>query len=162
MSYLQITAKYAGCETSKIIKDTATQYALKAILNNRKEETVMKNFAKNEKCKEAMLIVMKKEIKKETNSLVGKKSNIFKRNSPCDLKGLDWIAMNDELKIASPYLHHLLSSVLDIEQKKNIPIFMTAVSVLLYGRSQLRNMVQSILGLVLDKCGLTKEVINVI
>lgn len=35
---------------------------------------------------------------------------------------------------------------------------MTAAAVLLYGRSQRQNQLQYILGQVLDKCGLTKEV----
>lgn len=74
----------------------------------------------------------------------------------------DWKQKEKSLRNKAPCFHEILRTVLNPKQKKKdkqfIPQLMTAAAVLLYGRSQRQNQLQYILGLVLDKCGLTKEV----
>lgn len=73
----------------------------------------------------------------------------------------DWKQKEESLRNKAPFFHEILRTVLNPKKKKDkqfIPQMMTAAAVLLYGRSQRQNQLQYILGLVLDKCGLTKEV----
>lgn len=73
----------------------------------------------------------------------------------------DWKQKEESLRNKAPFFHEILRTVLNPKQKKDkqfIPQMMTAAAVLLYGtcRSQRQNQLQYILGLVLDKSGLTK------
>ena len=144
------------------MKNDAEERAVKAILHNKKPLTVVKNLQKDENYKSAMVAMVQKIMNKETTILVSKKSDIF-RNNNCNSNehyamDFSWETMNEGAKKCAPVVYSSLCGILN-EQNKNIPIMMTALAILLYGRSRVVNKIQCILGLVLDKSGLTKEVI---
>lgn len=110
-----------------------------------------------------MLHLVEKELNLEVIELLKHtEMEIFQGHASNNEKLLqfDWKQKEESLRNKAPFLHGILRTVLNPKQKKDkqfIPHMMTAAAVLLYGRSQRQNQLQYILGLVLDKCGLTKE-----
>lgn len=51
---------------------------------------------------------------------------------------------------------------MDSEKKQNLPVLITSLAVLFYGRSRSVNQLQYTLGLTLDKCGLSKEGLKIL
>jgi hypothetical protein len=158
----QISVKYAHDERTKHVSAEYEKAALKAMLNNKSPSTVMKHFRKNEKYKTAMLDVIKKEIEKEICILVKRNGEVFQNQSTQNLLAFDWIAVYEEFKVKAPILHSVFcgAAAVDLGKKKKLPSMITSASILLYTRSQNLNQLQYIMGLIADKCGLTKEVMK--
>lgn len=160
-----IIANYAGNEQSKIIREDNLKSALKALLNNSSPRAVLKHFQANNLYKTEMLHLVEKELNLEVIELLKHNEiELFQGHASNNEKLLqfDWKQREESLRNKAPFFHEILRTVLNPKQKKKdkqfIPQLMTAAAVLLYGRSQRQNQLQYILGLVLDKCGLTKEV----
>lgn len=111
-----------------------------------------------------MLHLVEKELNLEVIELLNHTEiELFQGHASNNEKLLqfDWKQKEESLRNKAPFFHEILRTVLNPKQKKDkqfIPQMMIAAAVLLYGRSQRQNQLQYILGLVLDKCGLTKEV----
>lgn len=132
------------------------------MMNSKKPIAIMKHYRKNDKYKDAIVNVVKKEIQKEINVLVSRNGNVFQNQSSENLLKFDWTAVSHEFQAKAPYLHNILCGAanLDLRTKKKLPGVITSAAILLYTRSQGLNQLQYILGLIADKCGMTKEVID--
>ncbi|KAK3085431.1 hypothetical protein FSP39_003218 [Pinctada imbricata] len=161
---VKVTAKIAGVDTSKIINEESTKAAIKSILNNRSTTAVMKNFCKNSAYRDAMLHVCCMELKKEIDSVVSKKSDLLKSDIE-SLTDFNWAFIAGKLRKEAPNLYKLFNEFVTCNSKKEsdkLPVVITSLSVLLYGRSRSMNQLQLALGLILDKCGLTKEGLKIL
>uniref|UniRef100_K1PW33 Uncharacterized protein n=1 Tax=Magallana gigas TaxID=29159 RepID=K1PW33_MAGGI len=159
-----ITVKYPHGERSKYVNTEPEKSALKAMMNSKKPEAIMKHYRKNDKYKDAIVNVVKKEIQKEINVLVSRNGNVFQNQSSENLLKFDWTAVSHEFQAKAPYLHNILCGAanLDLRTKKKLPGVITSAAILLYTRSQGLNQLQYILGLIADKCGMTKEGLKIL
>lgn len=98
------------------------------------------------------------ELKKEIDSVVSNKSDVLKCRNSENLINFDWSVVESNLKQDSPNLFLIMSNLMDSEKKQNLPVLITSLAVLFYGRSRSVNQLQYTIGLTLDKCGLSKEV----
>ncbi|XP_069120850.1 uncharacterized protein [Argopecten irradians] len=161
---VKVLVKYRGFVRSKIIRNGAEQLALKAILNNKGENTVIKSLAKDKKYRKEMLKVVNSEIGKELSFLTNSECPVFKGYDPNNEAVLtfDWKMNNDCFQTAAPYLHSVLASVSSLDTKRNVSYMLTSAAILLYSHSQRLSQLQYIVGLVLDSCGLTKGGIQIL
>nr|XP_034321927.1 uncharacterized protein LOC117688213 [Crassostrea gigas]XP_034321928.1 uncharacterized protein LOC117688213 [Crassostrea gigas] len=161
---VKITVKYPHGERSKYVNTEPEKSALKAMMNSKKPEAIMKHYRKNDKYKDAIMNVVKKEIQKEINVLVRRNGNVFQNQSSENLLKFDWTAVSHEFQAKAPYLHNILCGAanLDLRTKKKLPGVITSAAILLYTRSQGLNQLQYILGLIADKCGMTKEGLKIL
>lgn len=159
--FIQIVVKYSGVERLKIIKEEHEQAALKSLLNNASPRAVLKNLSLNENYKKEMFDIVKNVILNEIKHISKKDSEIFKGHASNNEKLIkfDWKCTSQQLQLKAPYLYSVFSSVVGLQKKKNLPQMLTSLAVLLYGRSQTINQLQYILGLILQKCGLNREVL---
>lgn len=132
------------------------------MLYNKHPATVMKHYRKNVKYKTAMLNVVKKEIQKEISVLVKRNEDVFQNRSAENLLNFDWMDIFHQFQVKAPFLHSIFCGAadVDLQSKKKVPSMITSAAVLLYTRSQGLNQLQYIIGLIADKCGMTKEVLN--
>jgi hypothetical protein len=156
--HIQITTKIADKETSKIIKDESIKAALKSVFNNRSPHAVLKNFCKADNYKAAMIQLCSKELEKEIDQIVSRKGKLLKTKDCESLMDFNWVFVEKVLKQEAPKLYMIFSNLINLEKKENLPVLITSLAVLLYGRSRTVSQLQHILGLTMDKCGLTKEV----
>lgn len=103
----------------------------------------MRALSKYQDVKDDMPSVIKNQIKSEMCELSK------------NLLHFDSHKLSSVLKDRAPYLFDILNCIV---KKKHF--ITTAASVLLYGHSQRLCQLQYIVGLSLDRCGLTKEVRN--
>ena len=150
--------KIAGTDTSKIIREDAIKSAMKSLFHNRTPLAIMKNFSKNYLYKDAILKTCVLDLKKEINHLVSKNCNIFKTKDAESMMSFKWSSVQDRFKAEAPSVYFVLSSIFDLQHHDHLPIFLASFAVLLYGQSRTVNQLQFILGIILDKCGLSKEV----
>lgn len=122
--------------------------------------SIMKHYRTHDKYKDAIVNVVKKEIQKEINVLVSRNGNVFQNKSLENLLKFDWTAVSHEFQANAPYLHNIQcgAATLDLRTKKKLPGVITFAAILLHTRSQGLIQLQYILGLIADKCGMTKEV----
>jgi hypothetical protein len=149
---------YNDKERSKIITDKVEKSAIKAIVNRKGPAAVVKHLLKSELYKSALLKCVSTEIIKETSALTKKPETDFKVSTTNKLMNFSWIDQFDIIKLKMPTLSSVLASF--VTKQKSMARFVVAVSVLLYTRNQFLNLMQYVLGLVLDGCGLNKEVIE--
>lgn len=154
-----MTVKYANQDRSRIICNENEKSALKAILNNGSASSVIKHLAKDGKYRQAMTSTVQKVVQKEVMQVLRRNGNIFRLADCTDLKNFQWQLISDSLRCKMPVFMSIIDCVLPVSKNKSLTLVITAISILLYGRSQLLNEVQVLLGMVLDSCGLTKEVI---
>lgn len=114
----------------------------------------MRALSKYQDVKDDMLSVIKNQIKSEMCEL-SKKRNTILATENNNLLRFDSHKLSSVLKDRGPYLFDILNCIV---KKKHF--ITTAASVLLYGHSQRLCQLQYIVGLSLDRCGLTKEVRN--
>lgn len=150
--------KYQSKERTKIITDKVLQSALKAILNNKCEITVIKHLVKDAKYKAAMVNALAKEIVKEVVLLPKRRESAFKAHNIDDMLHFEWEKQFQTLRQKVPTLMSILSPIFGEKLKHCFPHIVVGVCVLLYARCQQLNLLQYILGLTLDRCGLNKEV----
>ncbi|XP_061187058.1 uncharacterized protein LOC133195217 [Saccostrea echinata] len=103
-----------------------------------------------------------KKLKKEIDCVVSKKSDLLKCKKSESMMNLDWSFVESKLKEGIPYLFTIMSSLIDVKKKQNLPVLIMSIGVLLYGRSRSVNQLQYILGLTLDKCGVSKEGLKIL
>ena len=148
---------YNKTERSKIITDQVEQTTLKALVNRKGPDTIIKHLSKSVKYRSSMIKCVTKEIQQEVSKFSKRSETEFKVNSNDDLMNFKWDEQAKVIKAKVPTLATIISSVIG-EKQKTMARLVVAVSVMLYARSQLLNLLQFILGLVLDSCGLNKEV----
>ena len=142
--------KYNGVERSRVVHEAELKTVIKQVLNNKKIS--MRALSKYSNMRDEMLTVVKQKIKSEMNELA-KKSNTILKSSNENLMNFDTKNTVLYLKEKAPYLHSTLNCLV-----KNDTFISTAASILMYGHSQKLSQLQHIVGLALDRCGLTKEV----
>ncbi|KAH3823089.1 hypothetical protein DPMN_124887 [Dreissena polymorpha] len=150
---------YNSTERCKIITDSAEQTAIKAMMNGKGPETVLKQLSKCSKYRSAMAKCVSKDIIQEVSKLSKRSESDFKVNSENDLMNFKWEDQAKMIRTKVPTLAAIISCVIG-EKQKSMARFVVAVGVMLYARCQLLNLLQFVLGLVLDSCGLNKEVSN--
>lgn len=152
--------KYNGIERVKIVKDEVEQAALKSILNHASPRAVLENLSRNECYRNEMLEIVKKVVQSEIKQISKKNSDIFKGHASNNEKlvKFDWKCTSQKLQVQAPFLYSTFSSIVGLQKKKKLPMMLTSISLILYGRSQTMNQLQYILGLILQKCGLNREV----
>ena len=104
-----------------------------------------------------MIKAVTKEIVKEVEELVRNRSDLLQVSANSDLIDFCWTVISEKLKQKVPILFKILSNVM-LEKSKNSIYLLTAMAVLLYGRSNRLNLMQFIFGLVFHKNGLSKQV----
>ncbi|XP_062581802.1 uncharacterized protein LOC134243566 isoform X2 [Saccostrea cucullata] len=102
------------------------------------------------------------KLKKEIDCVVSKKSDLLKCKKSESMRNLDWSVVESKLKEGIPHLFTIMSSLIDVKKKQNLPVLIMSIGVLLYGRSRSVNQLQYILGLTLDKCGVSKEGLKIL
>lgn len=126
------------------------------MLNNASTKAVLKNFSQKENCRKEMLGIVNNVITREIKEISKNDCELFKLSFDWH----DWERESQLLQQKAPYLFSLLSNVICLREKQqNLPPMLTALAVLLYGRSQNMNQLQYKLGFNLQKCGLNREVI---
>lgn len=151
--------KYKGDDRSRIIKDETEKSAIKALFNNKDPDTIIKHLMKSKKYADAIVGVVSKQIEKELSQIVKQKEvQTLKVQNTNDLLKFDWTTVEKDLTTKLPSLMTILDHCINLKKKHRLAHLLTAVSVLLYGRSQRLNKIQMLLGLLLDQCGLSKEV----
>lgn len=105
-----------------------------------------------------MLEVVQKAVNNELSHISSLESDLFKGHASNNerLLHFDWQTTGQKLQCQAPYLYSIFSKSISLNPKKNVSCMLTSLCVLLYGRSQKLSLLQYILGLTLDKCGLTK------
>ncbi|XP_061170636.1 uncharacterized protein LOC133180041 [Saccostrea echinata] len=111
---------------------------------------------------DALFQLCVKKMKKEIDCVVNKKSALLKCKKSESMMNLDWSFVESKLKEGIPYLFTIMSSLIDVKKKQNLPVLIMSIGVLLYGRSRSVNQLQYILGLTLDKCGVSKEGLKIL
>lgn len=152
--------KYNGIERVKIVKDEVEQAALKSILNHASPRAVLENLSRNKCYRKEMLEIMIKVVQSEIKQISKKNSDIFKGHASNNEKlvKFDWKCTSQKLQVQAPFLYSTFSSIVGLQKKKKLPMMLTSISLILYGKSQTMNQLQYILGLILQKCGLNREV----
>lgn len=155
--------KYKGIERLKIIKEEHEQAAIKSMLNNASTKAVIKNFSQKENCRKEMLDIVNNVITNEIKEISKNNCELFKEHvSNSEKLTFDWERKSQLLQQKAPYLLSVFSNAICLREKQqNLPQMLTALAVLLYGRSQNMNQLQYILGFNLQKRGLNREVIHV-
>lgn len=126
------------------------------MLNNASTKAVLKNFSQKENCRKEMLGIVNNVITSEIKEISKNDCELFKLSFDWH----DWEHESQLLQQKAPYLFSVLSNVICLREKQqNLPPMLTALAVLLYGRSQNMNQLQYKLGFNLQKCGLNREVI---
>lgn len=126
------------------------------MLNNASTKAVLKNFSQKENCRKEMLGIVNNVITSEIKEISKSDCELFKLSFDWH----DWERESQLLQQKAPYLFSVLSNVICLREKQqNLPPMLTALAVLLYGRSQNMNQLQYKLGFNLQKCGLNREVI---
>lgn len=126
------------------------------MLNNASTKAVLKNFSQKENCRQEMLGIVNNVITSEIKEISKNDCELFKLSFDWH----DWERESQLLQQKAPYLFSVLSNVICLREKQqNLPPMLTALAVLLYGRSQNMNQLQYKLGFNLQKCGLNREVI---
>lgn len=129
------------------------------MLNNASTKAVLKNFSQKENCRKEMLGIVNNVITSEIKEISKSDCELFKLSFDWH----DWEHESQLLQQKAPYLFSVLSNVICLREKQqkqqNLPQMLTALAVLLYGRSQNMNQLQYKLGFNLQKCGLNREVI---
>ena len=126
------------------------------MLNNASTKAVLKNFSQKENCRKEMLGIVNNVITSEIKEISKNDGELFKLSFDWH----DWERESQLLQRKAPYLFSVLSNVICLREKQqNLPPMLTALAVLLYGRSQNMNQLQYKLGFNLQKCGLNREVI---
>lgn len=126
------------------------------MLNNASIKAVLKNFSQKENCRKEMLGIVNNVITSEIKEISKSDCELFKLSFDWH----DWERESQLLQQKAPYLFSVLSNVICLREKQqNLPPMLTALAVLLYGRSQNMNQLQYKLGFNLQKCGLNREVI---
>lgn len=129
------------------------------MLNNASTKAVLKNFSQKENCRKEMLGIVNNVITSEIKEISKNDCELFKLSFDWH----DWEHESQLLQQKAPYLFSVLSNVICLREKQqkqqNLPQMLTALGVLLYGRSQNMNQLQYKLGFNLQKCGLNREVI---
>lgn len=126
------------------------------MLNNASTKAVLKNFSQKENCRKEMLGIVNNVITSEIKEISKCDCELFKLSFDWH----DWEHESQLLQQKAPYLFSVLSNVICLREKQqNLPPMLTALAVLLYGRSQNMNQLQYKLGFNLQKCGLNREVI---
>jgi hypothetical protein len=149
---------YNNSERSKIITDKVEQSAIKAMMTNNGHNTVMKHLSKSVSYKASMVKCVSKEIIKEVSKLSKRSQTDFRVKFTEDLMYFKWEEQAIIIQQKIPTLASILNSVMGGKMQKSTARLVVAISVLLYARCQLLNHLQFILGLILDSCGLNKEV----
>ena len=141
------------------MKNDADKAALKACMNSRGPLTIIKAYSKDNGYRDAMLSIVKSTIEKEIRNITRKTDRILQTRpleNTC-LLNFDWEKEAQIFEVIAPYFYSILANVVG-KKESNLPRLITASTILLYARSQNINCLQYILGLILDQCGLTKEV----
>lgn len=110
-----------------------------------------------------MLDIVNNAITNEIKEISKNDCELFKDNASSSEKlTFDWERKSQHLQEKAPYLFSVFSNVVCLREKQqNLPQMMTAMAVLLYGRSHNMNQLQYIIGFTLKKCGLSKESVNI-
>lgn len=134
------------------------------MLNNASTKAVIKNFSQNQNCRKEMLDIVNNVITNEIKEISKNDCELFKEHASNSEKlTFDWGCKSQLLQQKAPYLFSVFSNAVCLREKQqNLPQMLTALAVLLYGRSQNMNQLQYILGFNLQKCGFNREVIDVL
>ena len=97
-----------------------------------------------------MIKAVTKEIVREVEELVRNRSDLLNVSANSDLIDFCWTVISEKLKQKVPILFKILNNVM-LEKSKNSIYLLTAMAVLLYGRSNRLNLMQFIFGLVQTK-----------
>lgn len=108
----------------------------------------------------AIANVVGKCVNAEVNNIVKRSETLLKVTSTDDLLNFDWQQMEEHMRMKMPVLIDVLHCFKE-NKASAVTHLVTAISILLYARNQQINLLQLLLGTVLDGCGLTKEVIFV-
>lgn len=159
---VKVIVKYKGIERLKIIKEEHEQAAIKSMLNNASTKAVIKNFSQKENCRKEMLDIVNNVITNEIKEISKNNCELFKEHvSNSEKLTFDWERKSQLLQQKAPYLLSVFSNAICLREKQqNLPQMLTALAVLLYGRSQNMNQLQYILGFNLQKRGLNRESLN--
>jgi hypothetical protein len=158
VSVFQVSVKYKGQERSKVITDHVEQAVVKGFLNNSSQSAVVKNLSKCDEYKKAMVSAVGQLVKQEVTAICKKREVLLKSTATSteEMINFDFKQVAKDLNIKLPALMGVVSVV--AERSGSYIAVVTAVGVLLYSRNQTLNLLQLVLGIVLDNCGLTKEV----
>ena len=143
-------------ERSKIITDNTNKAVVRNIMNAGLI-MLLSNIYLKKKVIEMNLHCVGKQISNEVAQLSKRSSTSFKVISVDDLMGFNW---KDQLKTIDekiPTLSTVLRSVVVGKKKREVRLAV-AVCILLYTRCQFLNLLQFVLGLVLDSSGLNKQI----
>lgn len=111
-----------------------------------------------------MVSSVRKVVKDEVNNVCKhhetllKKVNVTKSE---DLINFDWKDVVESMNMKLPALMGVLNSITENNNNSNVSRLSTAVSVLFYNRNQNRNLLQSVIDIVIDSCGVTKKVCSI-
>jgi hypothetical protein len=153
---LQLTVRHGDRDQTRIVNGEE-KAALKALAKHKTPKAVMKSFMKLKSYNSAVLQIVKNNVNLEVCQLLKKSSGLLS-SDPKQLLNFDWKGKSEIVKSIAPNLFDILSSISLVDSRHSLPKMMASLHVLLYGRCQRFNQLQYILGLVLDQCGLTKEV----
>ncbi|XP_053388275.1 uncharacterized protein LOC128551441 [Mercenaria mercenaria] len=159
---IKVCVKYQGQERSRILTDEIQQSVVKCILNKKPALTITKHFARDPNYKAAMVQTVAKEINKEASMLPKKRESALKSNSVKDFLNFKWKTQIETLTQKLPTLMLILTQMMGDKLKYRSPHVVVGVCVLLYARCQQLNLLQYILGLTYDRCGLNKEGLSIL
>ena len=122
---------------------------------------MLRNLCQHEPYRWEVLEMVRNAIQEEIKQIAKEDCDLYKgQASNCDHScEFDWQHTQNELQLKAPYLYSVFSSAICLHEKKNLKQMLTSIAVLLYGRSQIMNQLQFVLGLILHKYGLSKRVI---
>jgi len=131
---------------------------IKGFTNNASASSIIKHLSKNKSYKAAITNFIAKSIRDEVNTVVKRRETLLKVTDVDDLLNFDWLKTESELKDKLPVFMTVLQCFREKKSQKAVAKIVTAASILIYTRNQNINLLQRLLGTVLDGCGLTKEV----
>ncbi|KAH3790549.1 hypothetical protein DPMN_168751 [Dreissena polymorpha] len=109
-----------------------------------------------------MIQTLSKDIEFEVSQLPKRRETALKVVSIQDLLTFDWGSQAEILQQKIPTLMSILKSSIGDNLNNRLPYVIVGASVILYGRCQQLNLLQYIIGLTLDRCGLNKEGLNIL
>ncbi|KAH3800677.1 hypothetical protein DPMN_154315 [Dreissena polymorpha] len=109
-----------------------------------------------------MIQTLSKDIEFEVSQLPNRRETALKVVSILDLLTFDWGSQAEILQQKILTLMSILKSSIGDNLNNRLPYVIVGASVILYGRCQQLNLLQYIIGLTLDRCGLNKEGLNIL
>ncbi|KAL4219951.1 Translation initiation factor [Mactra antiquata] len=158
---VKVMVKSMENERTYIVHDKMQQKLIKVLVNKGTESAFCKHLSKKQAYRAAMTEVVKKQIVKEIQEVVKRRESLLRCSSNEMLFNFDWNTTYSSIEKKMPTLMSLLKCTV-ISKKKCSPHIVMAASILLYARNQTINLIQYILGIILDSSGLTKEGLNIV